>query len=181
MLANIYLIENNKNSYKYIGQTGSTLEDRMKHHKSNVKTGKTDLYKAMREIGFENFSIKLIEFLDEPQHVVDNAELYWINYYSKKYPLYNMKYSEGKCGGDTLTGHPNFNEICSVISEKTSGGKNSQATKVMAIELSTGKEIVYDSFSECQKDLNIPRHDIIGRRCKGKITKPYNGYMFKYY
>ena len=40
---------------------------------------------------------------------------------------------------------------------------------------------MYGSFSECQADLNIPRHDIIGRRCQGKIKKPYEDtWMFEY-
>lgn len=94
--------------------------------------------------------------------------------------MYNMKYSEGKCGGDTLSDHPNLAEIGVLISNKVKGSGNSQAIKVIAIEISTGKETMYDSFSECQEALNIPRHDIIGRRCRGIINKSYKGYMFKY-
>lgn len=65
----IYLIENSVNSYKYIGQTNGTLEDRIRHHRSNIKSGNTNLYKAMREIGFENFSIRPIEYLEEEQYI----------------------------------------------------------------------------------------------------------------
>ena len=62
--------------------------------------------------------------------------------------------------------------------ESKTGGKNPHATKIIAINILTNKKTFYDSMAECQRELNIPRHDIIMRRCKHKIIKPYNNMWF---
>jgi hypothetical protein len=136
----------------------------------------------MRELGFENFTIKELEVVDSnEQSVIDEREVYWMNVYSENFPMYNMKYFPCKCGGDTLSNHPNIVEIGKKISKKVSGGNNSQAVKIMMVDVASGEFEIFGSMSECQKKMNIPRHDIIGRRCRGTITKPYrNKYMFEY-
>ena len=49
------------------------------------------------------------------------------------------------------------------------------------IDIETGLTHIYNSFKECQDKNNIPRHDIISKRCRGINKKPYlNKYMFVY-
>lgn len=177
-MVKIYLIRNNVNDIVYIGQTSKSLENRLQHHFSNENYN-TKFYNAIKEIGRDHFTIELIEEVSE--EYANEREMFWLNYYSSFKEVYNTKFTIGKCGGDTLTNHPNIEEIRKKISTKALGGGNSQAKKVLAVDLIENTKIPYDSFSECQRDLSIDRHDIIGRRCKGIIKKPYNNrYLFEY-
>lgn len=142
----------------------------------------TYLHRAMKKYGIENFIIEAIDTAYS-QIELDEKEIFWItklNSINKKIG-YNLKSSKGKCGGDTLSSHPNIEDISIKISNSKIGGLNPQSKKVKAIDINTGNEIKFNSFSDCQKSLNIPRHDIIGRRCKHIISKPYkNQWLFEY-
>lgn len=178
-MTSIYIVKNTVNNIVYVGQTKQTLENRLLHHFSNINSGKTYFYKAIKELGTDKFYIELLEEVDD--NIANEKELEWILNIQKKYPLYNMKFSLGKCGGDTLSNHPNINEISKIISEKSMGGKNPNATKVCSVNINTNEKINFGSVSECQRFYNIPRHDIIIRRCSGKIQKPYKyNLMFEY-
>ena len=177
-MAKIYIIKNTINTTVYIGQTSGTLESRLKHHFGNIKGGKTRFYNAMRELGKEHFYIELLE--DVPDTEANSRELYWINFYKDKCSLYNTKFSEGKCGGDTLTHHPNIQNIKALLSAKSSRGNNSNASRVKVTNIITKEQKIFDCIRDCQDFYSIPRHDIVSRRCRGVIKKPYNNLVFEY-
>lgn len=81
-MGKIYKITNTVNGHLYIGQTTSSLEERMKKHRSRFynKEQNTGLYKAMEKYGIENFEISLIE--DCPDEKLDEREKYWISYFN---------------------------------------------------------------------------------------------------
>lgn len=134
----------------------------------------------MKKYGINKFSIELIETLCS-QKELNKREFYWINFYNSVHNGYNTKNSEGKCGGDTYSNNVNKCSIREKISESKRFEKNINARKVKATNIVTNQEIFFGSFSQCQKELDIPRHDIIGRRCTGKIKKPYkNEWLFEY-
>lgn len=60
----LYAIENNINDKKYIGVTTTALATRFYHHQRAAKDNKggssSKLYNAMRKLGLNNFSIKLL-------------------------------------------------------------------------------------------------------------------------
>lgn len=168
----VYKITNDINDKIYIGQTTESLKQRFNRHCGYQLNDNTHLHRAMKKYGIQHFSIELVEEVDN-QKKLDEREFYWINFYNSVENGYNTKNVIGKCGGDTLTNHPNLEEIKKKISESKLGGKNPNARKVKAINIETLEELEFNSFSECQQCLNIPRHDIIGRRCSGKIKKPY--------
>ena len=178
----IYKITNLINNKIYIGQTTETLAQRFKRHCGYQLNDNTYLHRAMKKYGVENF---IIEQIDEAnnQNDLDELELYWMDYY-KSYDVeigYNVRKTKGKCGGDTLSNNQNLPEISDKLSKSKMGCKNPQSKKVTAINVITDEEIIFDSFSDCQRTLDIPRHDIIGRRCRGKISKPYREeWLFKY-
>lgn len=87
----IYIIKNDINNFVYIGQTEQTLDNRLKHHFSNIKSGKTKFVKAMRTIGKTHFYIEEIEKVSDEK--ANERELYWIQYYSKITKIYNTKFS----------------------------------------------------------------------------------------
>lgn len=177
-MTKIYVIHNKINDIKYIGQTSKSLDNRMKHHKSNMKYGKTNLMIAFNEFGYDNFYIELIEEVDDI--IADERELYWILEYKKIYELYNEKYSIGKCGGDTLTNHKNKKEISKKISEGKLLDKNPHSVKVKSINLLTNEEKEFNSIKECQIFYKIEHHSIISKRCIGTIKKPYKNMLFQY-
>lgn len=60
----IYVIRNHINDKVYVGSTTQALSKRFSKHKGDHKSKKTyeyPIYKAMREIGVENFYIELVE------------------------------------------------------------------------------------------------------------------------
>lgn len=177
-MTRIYIIKNKINDKVYVGQTIQSLQERLKKHMSQLNDN-TIFHRAMLEIGVGNFWIELIEEVEDK--IANEREFYWIKYYYKQGKAYNEKISLGKCGGDTLTNHFNIEEISQKLSASKQKSKNPNSVPIIAYNVKNGAKILYWSFKECQEALNIPRHDIIGRRCRGKITKPYNEeWMFKY-
>ena len=61
----VYKLSNEMNDKLYIGSTKSSLAKRLRQHKCSCKDGKSQLYKAMREIGAEKFNIELLVECDE--------------------------------------------------------------------------------------------------------------------
>jgi len=120
----VYKITCKINNKVYIGQTYQTLHKRFTKHMSKPKEGiDTKFYRAIRKYGKDNFYIELIEEV-ETQEELDIREYYWINYYNSVEEGYNSKNSIGKCGGDTLSNHPNREEISNKISKSKLGDKN---------------------------------------------------------
>lgn len=179
----VYKITNKQNGKIYIGQTVESLKNRFKRHMGyQSREHDTYFYRAVNKYGKENFYIELIDTASS-QKELDEKEYEWImktKSYLEEFG-YNTKVDKGKCGGDTLSNHRNLEEIKKKISATKMGGKNPNSTKIKSINVFTKEEKYYDSMMDCQKELNIPRHDIIMRRCKGKIKKPYNGiWLFEY-
>lgn len=179
-LAVIYVMKNTVNDIVYIGQTNDTLKSRLSHHKGQVGYDSSSIHKAMGTLGKDKFYIEKLE--DVSDDLANECEVKWMNYFlNAGYTLYNDKLTAGKCGGDTLSNHKNIKEIGDKIRSKCTGGNNSNASAIIAIDLKTGETKEYSCMKDCQVELGIDRHDIISRRCRGIILKPYkNRYNFKY-
>lgn len=73
----IYKITNLINQKIYIGKTVQSLSKRFSEHCSErVRSPKRPLYAAMNKYGIENFSIDLLEEVDQER--VNEREIYWI-------------------------------------------------------------------------------------------------------
>lgn len=175
----IYKIINKVNGKIYVGQTTETIERRFKRHMGYQKDKHdTKFYRAVRKYGVENFYIELIEEVNSKEEL-DIREEFWIKELNSIDDGYNT--ALGKIGGDTLSKNPNLESIKKKISNGKKGGKNPQSTAINCIDIETNEKTFYESMSLCQEEMNIPRHDIISRRCLGKIKKPYMGkYLFEY-
>lgn len=78
----IYCIINKINNKKYIGQTYD-LEYRWKRHKSDLNNNNhsnNHLMSAWNKYGEDNFEFDIIEKCD--LSIIDDREIYWINYYN---------------------------------------------------------------------------------------------------
>lgn len=85
----IYIIKNTVNDKVYIGQTTQTIERRWNQHISKSKdlSCNSILYKEIRRIGIENFSIHMLEKCYDNE--LDNKEKYYINKYNSYINGYN--------------------------------------------------------------------------------------------
>lgn len=74
----IYKITNLINSKIYIGQTIRSLQCRFNQH--IYRSGCIYLHNAIKKYGKENFKIEEIEYISTD--LLDEREIYWINYYN---------------------------------------------------------------------------------------------------
>ena len=92
----IYRIYNDVNDKSYIGQTVKSLEYQMSLHRNSMVTGQTQpLYVAMRELGWDNFHIELIQEAKSLEEL-DELEVYYIQEYNSIENGYNVQHG-GKC------------------------------------------------------------------------------------
>ena len=164
----------------------------------------TKFYRAVRKYGIENFYIEQIDTANT-QGELDEKELYWINKLDSVKIGYNSKAYKGKCGGDTLSNHPNKHIISEKIRQSKLGDKNPMringglkgerngmfgkrgkehhnSKKCVSISVDNPKDIkFFDSIRELQKYHNVTTDTMVSLRCNGKTKSPYKGYYFKYY
>lgn len=163
----------------------------------------TKFYRAVRKYGTENF---YIEQIDEAttQEELDEKELYWINKLDTVNNGYNTKAVKGKCGGDTLSNHPNKKAISEKIRQSKIGDKNPMringglkgerngmygkrgaevpsARRCVAINKETKEVLEFDTLLDIKNHFNVTTLGMVTMRCQGKTKSPYKGYYFKYY
>lgn len=120
----IYKITCKINNKIYIGQTTETLEQRFSRHIGYQKNEHdTKFYRAIRKYGIDNFYIEELD-IAKNQSELDDKELFWINKLDAVNKGYNSKAVKGKCGGDTLSNHPNKEAISEKIRQSKLGDKN---------------------------------------------------------
>lgn len=136
----VYKILNEITGDFYIGKTARTLQQRFKQHQYDAKRGsETIIHRAMRKYGFENFSIQVLEQVEDD---LDSKECLWIE---RLDPLYNM--TSGGEGGDTSKS-PKYKEYMKMRSELISGENNpfygkrhTEETKRMISEKKKGTKV----------------------------------------
>ena len=172
----------------------------MGYHKDTVDT---KFYRAVRKYGRNNFFIETIDSATN-QDELDDKEIYWINYYNAIEDGYNSKATKGKCGGDTLSNHPNKEIIREKIRQSKLGDKNPMriygglkgerngmygkygelnpyARKIVALNKDKSLYKIYGSLSDAKRDLNVTSLGMICNRLKGRVKSDYKGFYFMYY
>lgn len=197
----IYKITCKINNKVYIGQTSESIMQRFRRHMGYQKDEHdTKFYRAIRKYGTENFYIEEIDSANS-QDELDEKEMYWISKYNSINNGYNTKESKGKCGGDTISNHPNKTEICKKISDSKKGDRNPMrihgglkgvrngmfgktpacARKCVAINEKTHEVLFFDTLKDLKETLNVTTIGMVTKRCQGGVKSPYNGYYLKYY
>lgn len=89
-MVGIYKIANQLNGLCYIGQS-INIYIRWQQHINEVRSNRSQskLYQAMREFGVENFTFEVIEECEQNQQVLNEREIYWIEYYNSYKNGYN--------------------------------------------------------------------------------------------
>ena len=195
----IYKITNNINQKKYIGKTERDVEIRWKEHLRHIDSLiHLPLYKALKKYGKENFSIEIIEECDDL--LLDDREIYWINYYKTYGHKLGYNCTAGGEGGiktyneEALTDigiryqngerldllckeyHYSYNKLKEELAKRniivdTYAGPKKISKAILAINPKTN-EIVkqYESISAAARDL-CP---------EGKSFRPIGNYIGKY-
>lgn len=85
----IYKIQNKNDGKIYIGQTTMTLKARLAKHKEVVPTSDCHIHRAIRKYGWKSFEVGIVE--DHiPNDLLNDREIYWIDYYNSFEGGYNM-------------------------------------------------------------------------------------------
>jgi len=98
----IYKTTNQVNGKIYIGQD--------KHNSPNYLGSGKILHLAFQKYGIENFKKEIIETCESIE-VLNEREIHWINFYYSTNRNIGYNIALGGQGGDTISNHPNKNEI----------------------------------------------------------------------
>lgn len=178
----IYKITNKINGKVYVGQTSESLSQRFSRHMGyQSKEHDSKFYRAIRKYGKDNFFIELLDTA-ETQEELDEKEVFWILKLNAVSNGYNSNAHKGRIGGDTLSNHPNIDNIKKKIALSKKGSKNPNAKAIKAIDILNNKTYVFQSMAECVEKLGFSSHACISRRCLHKIKSPYKGrWLFEYF
>lgn len=201
----IYSITNQINGKQYIGATTLSLEERYQHHiydSRKDRCSKRPLYKAMNKYGEHNFSIDVVEEVEDEKRF--EREVYWIEKLGTFMNGYN-----GTLGGE---GTPYVDHVLVVATyNKTLNIK--ETSKLLEIDEGTAAKIlkennvdilsqhevllnthrkmigkldldgnlleVYSSLSDAQDKNKKAFKQHIGKVCQGK-RKTHAGYRWEY-
>ena len=121
MNGKIYMIRNEVNGKRYIGQTVNSLEERFKQHKQGTRQPKknmTKLQRAMDKYGKPMFTITLIEDHIETIELLAEREKFFIEKFNTKEEYNSTNGGENKLRNKTVKNdsdlviiHNDFNKI----------------------------------------------------------------------
>lgn len=176
----IYKITNTVNNKTYIGQTIHPIQDRFNRHITDALHNIIDTHfaRAIRKHGADKFHIEQIDTAVN-QDELTQKEQQWIRHYQSTNPNYGYNETDAiyKCGGNTYQSKTDdeLKKICKKISKTKLGGLNPRAKKVKCLNVDTGQELVFDSFSLCKKYFNEQHHRFITTRVLHQIHSLYKG------
>lgn len=187
MTCGIYMIMNNKNGKKYIGQS-QDIEKRWKEHKERLENNKhynTHLQNSWNKYGKNAFSFIIIERCHK--NALNNRERYWINYHNT---YNNPQHYNLTPGGDigirgAHKGHKHSKETKKKISESlknnqnTKGRKHSEETKRKMSEAHKGlkhSEETKRKISEAMKNNQNTKGFRHSDESKKKMSQSHKGF-----
>lgn len=148
----IYKITNRLNGKPYVGQTSQPPEKRFLQHSK----AKSLLGQAMRQCGFENFTIEVIEECSTPEQTKER-EMFWIRVLKSKAPNgYNQS-----DGGESCTPKPRRKEILGITPQA----------------YSTSRMTIGESFKRFRSSLKLSQKkfaESLGIPCQSYQSYEYN-------
>ena len=97
----IYLIENKINGHKYVGKTLMGYKNRFKLHiVESKKFNERPLYRAFNKYGIKNFKVKVLQTCNAD--VLDNREIYWIDFFDTFNDHQHYNCTRGGDGGEVI-------------------------------------------------------------------------------
>ena len=136
----IYKTINIINNFIYIGQD--------KNNNPNYYGSGLILNNAIKKYGKENFKKEILEYCNSKEQL-NQKEIYWINFYNSTNRNIGYNITMGGSGGDTISKHPDRNEIVRKISiankGKLIGYKHTEETKLKNSLAHKGKKQTEES------------------------------------
>lgn len=103
----IYRFKNKVNGKVYIGQTSTSLHNRVVQHmtnsRPNTKAHKAYFQKALNKYGIQNFDLDIIEICANKEEL-DERERYWIAYYNSTNKQFGYNIDSGGSKGKKTKG-----------------------------------------------------------------------------
>ena len=193
----IYRISNKINNQHYIGQS-LNIEGRWKEHINNISRKNNSIYQALREYGIDNFEFKVVEECAE--HLLDDREKYWIEYYDSFNNGYNMTKGGGhskKLDYDFLVSQYLLHGTLEKTAKKCNCHTNTVSKALKAYHITPNanslgvhrpvKQIdpvtlevvaVYDSIAQAAKAMGVNNNAAISKVLAGNMQAAY-GYIWK--
>lgn len=161
----IYLITNHINHKQYVGKTTGTMKRRFQRHIQDAISNRVDthLARSIRKYGADNFSVELIEEVED-ESILGEREKYWIKYYDTYYNGFNE--TEGGDGGNTYASksEEEMDEIKEKIRQAKIGDKNPNSKSVKCLNVETGEEIKFPTVAACKDYFGEKNHRFITNR-----------------
>ena len=142
----IYKIQNKENGKIYIGQTQTSLKNRLAKHNEVVFTSNCHIHRAIRKYGWDAFTVEVIEENITNENL-NEREKYWIEYYNSYENGYNMnRGGEGRVIKE--------DQVLKLWQE---GNTITDITKILPTSKNTVRQILHEA--------NIPSQEIQERKC----------------
>lgn len=188
MVCGIYKITNMLNNECYIGKS-IDIDRRWKQHKyrydkAELKCYNYHLYRAFRKYGIDNFNFEIIEICDKDKLI--GLETKYFNIYKPSYCMQTPK-SDVKCYDERWRekcregwkGKSDESKKAALINLSKGKGARLDKKPIMAIKLSTNEEIKFESLTDAQNALGIPKSSISQILNQNHNRKSSKGYTFK--
>lgn len=171
----IYIIKNIVNNKVYVGQTFQNFQRRYWHHYWKLKDNTHDnkyLQASWNKYGEKNFIFQVIEVVDDV-NIIENREIFWINYYLKNNLSYNMA-----LGGGGKRGVPMSEDAKKIVGAKNRahnlGKVASDETKRKMSEIRTGKRVYRYNDKLDDSQVIIIKNKLIRGEKPAEISKELN-------
>ena len=169
MIGRIYIIRNTVNNKVYIGQTTKSLEKRLSEHRVFAKeNASSKFYKAMYDLGKNNFYIELLVELDVTGSQLTLLEQYFILKYNSIETGYNTVIPVGE----------HFRDI-EYLAERTEEMLNDYKSGVSYNDMCSKYKISKNQISKICSQFNLDRQAIFEVTNKKKPVVAYNVNSFE--
>lgn len=149
MTCGIYLITNNINGHKYVGQS-KNIEKRFKGHCKDGKwSNNSAIDLAIQRYGETNFQLEILEELPPNPTLLSEREIFWIDYYN----TYDNRadYNLTK-GGEFPFGNPmNYPELRKKVSDAKKGIPMAEETKLKLSKANKGRKHTKEAIEKIRQ------------------------------
>ena len=153
----IYRATNLINNKVYIGQTTSTLDQRIKQHYAKRNDG-SYFHNALKKYGVDGFSWEIIDQAENEEELIEK-EIYWIAYYESF--IDKSKGYNSTSGGETSKSVSD--EVKLKISTKNKGKVISEETKEKLRQALTGRKVSEETRKKQSKALSGKNNPMYGK------------------
>jgi group I intron endonuclease len=161
----IYKTTNTINGKIYIGK------DKINNPKY-FGSGKI-LHLAFEKFGIENFKKEVLEECNSLE-LLNEREIFWINYYNSTNRLIGYNIALGGCGGNTISNHPNKEEIAKKHSEWMYENNPKKGKKRTPEEIKKWKESYGDKSSGQNNPMYGKKHKDSTKQLLSNIRKQWH-------